>query len=178
MKAKAGATLVEIIRGDITEMNTEAIVNAANERLILGSGVAGAIRAKGGPAIQEECKLLGGTEVGEAVVTGAGNLPAMYVIHAVGPRMGEGDEDRKLKDATINSLKRADEKEMASLAFPAISTGVFGFPMNRAAAIMLAAVKEYVEGPTGIEKIVFCLHGQEAYDVFAGEFKQVFNGAV
>ena len=130
MQAKIGQSRVELVEGDITEMDTEAIVNAANDRLILGAGVAGAIRSKGGPGIQEECDTIGGTYVGGAVVTGGGNLKARYVIHAVGPRMGEGDEDRKLGEATLNSLKRAEEHHMKSIAFPAISTGIFGFPRS------------------------------------------------
>ena len=177
MKATVGRTVVEVIQGDITAMDTEAIVNAANAQLILGAGVAGAIRSKGGPSIQEECRRIGGTHVGGAVVTGGGNLKARYVIHAVGPRLGEGDEDRKLMEATLNSLRRADEKGMKSLAFPAISTGIFGFPMDRAAELMLETVKEYLNHETGLERVVFCLFGQEAYDVFALEMKQRFPGA-
>jgi len=172
MKILAGRTEVEITQGDITEMDTEAIINAANKSLVLGAGVAGAIRKKGGPAIQEECDRLGGTYVGGAVVTGGGNLKARYVIHAVGPRMGEGDEDRKLADATRNSLALADEKQIKSLAFPAISTGIFGFPIDRAAAVMLGATKAYLTAGASLEKVVFCLFGQEAYDVFAAEFKR------
>jgi O-acetyl-ADP-ribose deacetylase (regulator of RNase III) len=89
--------------------------------------------------------------------------------------MGEGDEDRKLKNATLNSLRRADEKALKSIAFPAISTGIFGFPMDRAAGIMLGAVKEYLEGETGLERIVFCLFGQEAYNVFDETFQKLFS---
>jgi O-acetyl-ADP-ribose deacetylase (regulator of RNase III) len=174
MKTRVLKTDVEIIEGDITEMDTEAIVNAANAQLVLGAGVAGAIRTKGGPSIQEECDRIGGTFVGGAVVTGAGRLKARYVIHAVGPRMGEGNEDQKLKNATLNSLRRADEQAMKSIAFPAISTGIFGFPMERAAGIMLGAVKEYLEGETGLARIVFCLFSQEAYSVFARTFQKLF----
>jgi O-acetyl-ADP-ribose deacetylase (regulator of RNase III) len=174
MKTRVLKTDVEIIEGDITEMDTEAIVNAANAQLVLGAGVAGAIRTKGGPSIQEECDRIRGTFVGGAVVTGAGRLKARYVIHAVGPRMGEGNEDQKLKNATLNSLRRADEQAMKSVAFPAISTGIFGFPMERAAGIMLGAVKEYLEGETGLARIVFCLFSQEAYSVFARTFQKLF----
>ena len=172
MKSMVGRTSLEIVEGDITEMETRAIVNAANSGLILGAGVAGAIRAKGGPSIQEECDRIGGTFVGGAEVTGAGRLAADYVIHAVGPRMGEGDEDRKLRDATLNSLKRADEHHLESIAFPAISTGIFGFPMGRAAAVMIGAVLEYLGGRTGLERVVFCLFGREAFEVFTAELKK------
>ena len=175
MKAMAGQTLVEIVEGDITAMDTQAIVNAANAQLQLGAGVAGAIRAKGGPAIQEECDRHGPISVGEAALTGGGNLKARYVIHAVGPRLGEGDEDRKLESAALSSLRLADEHHIRSIAFPAISTGIFGFPLARAAEIMLGAVREYVRGQTGLERVVFCLYGAEAFQVFAGEFKRRFT---
>ncbi|MDZ7261405.1 MAG: macro domain-containing protein, partial [candidate division KSB1 bacterium] len=105
MQKQINKTLLELVEGDITEMDTDAIVNAANAQLILGGGVAGAIRRKGGPKIQEECNKIGGTFVGGAVITTGGNLKARHVIHAVGPRMGEGDEDNKLRNATLNSLK-------------------------------------------------------------------------
>ena len=110
-------------------------------------------------------------------VTGAGNLKARYVIHAVGPRMGEGDEDAKLRSATTQSLARAEEHGMRSLAFPAISTGIFGFPVDRAAAIMLDAAREHLSGETGLERVVFCLFGPDAYDVFAARFQRLFSEA-
>jgi len=175
MKIRIHETNLELIQGDITEMDTEAIVNAANANLILGAGVAGAIRMKGGPAIQEECDRIGGTFVGGAEVTGGGNLKARYVIHAVGPRMGEGDEDEKLKNAALNSLIRADENKIGSVSFPAISTGIFGFPIDRAANIMLSTVKDHLTGDTSLKQVVFCLFDRESYDVFAGEFTRLFN---
>jgi O-acetyl-ADP-ribose deacetylase (regulator of RNase III) len=175
MKTRIHETDLELAQGDITEMDTEAIVNAANASLILGAGVAGAIRVKGGPGIQEECDRIGGTYVGGAVVTGGGNLKARYVIHAVGPRMGEGDEDEKLKNATLNSLKRADENNMESVSFPAISTGIFGFPIDRAANIMLSTVKDYLAGKTSLKRVVFCLFDRESFDVFAAEVTRLFN---
>jgi len=101
-----------------------------------------------------------------AVITTGGKLKARHVIHAVGPRMGEGDEDEKLRSATLNSLKVADENGLKSIAFPAISTGIFGFPIQRCAEIMLATTIEYLRGNTGIERVVFCLYGQDSYDVF------------
>jgi O-acetyl-ADP-ribose deacetylase (regulator of RNase III) len=172
MKLDVGTSILELVEGDITEMQTDAIVNAANARLILGGGVAGAIRTKGGPKIQEECNRIGGTFVGGAVKTTAGDLKAKYVIHAVGPRAGEGDEDEKLKNATLNSLKLADEEGIKSIAFPAISTGVFGFPVQRCAEIMLQATIEYLKGQTNLEKVVFCLFGRDSYEIFANQLKQ------
>src|SRR5712691_10469760 len=138
-------TQLELVQGDITDLEVDAIVNAANEHLQLGSGVAGAIRAKGGPSIQEECDRIGGTPVGTAVMTGAGNLQARQVIHAVGPRMGEGDEDKKLASAVRAALALADRRGMRSIALPAISTGVFGFPMERAARITLTEIQRYLQ---------------------------------
>ncbi len=172
MKVNVGNSTLELVGGDITEMQTEAIVNAANARLVLGGGVAGAIRRKGGPQIQEECNKIGGTFVGGAVKTTGGNLKAKYVIHAVGPRMGEGKEDEKLKNATLNSLKLADEEIIRSISLPAISTGVFGFPIQRCAEIMLQTVVDYLKGQTGLEKVIFCLFGRDSYEVFANQLKQ------
>jgi len=161
-----------LLDGDITEMETDAIVNAANAQLVLGGGVAGAIRRKGGPRIQAECKEIGGTFVGGAVITTAGELKAGHVIHAVGPRMGEGNEDEKLKNATLNSLKVADENSLRSISFPAISSGIFGFPIERCAKIMLETTINYLKGSTGIERVVFCLFGRDSYEVFADRLKQ------
>ena len=172
MKAEVNNSIVELVEGDITEMQTEAIVNAANAQLILGGGVAGAIRRKGGPKIQEECNKIGGTFVGGAVITGGGNLKAKHVIHAVGPRMGEGNEDEKLKSATLNSLKTADENNLKSISFPAISTGIFGFPIQRCAEIMLGTTIEYLKGRTNLEKVVFCLFGRSDYQVFANQLEK------
>jgi O-acetyl-ADP-ribose deacetylase (regulator of RNase III) len=172
MKVQIANSVLELLEGDITEMQTEAIVNAANVRLILGGGVAGAIRIKSGPKIQEECNKAGGTFVGGAVKTTGGNLKAKYVIHAVGPQMGEGNEDEKLKNATLNSLKLADDSNIRSISFPAISTGIFGFPIERCAEIMLQTTIEYLKEQTGLEKIVFCLFGRDSYEVFENQLKQ------
>jgi O-acetyl-ADP-ribose deacetylase (regulator of RNase III) len=165
-------SVLELIQGDITEMKTDAIVNAANAALQLGGGVAGAIKRKGGPKIQEECDKIGGTIVGGAVITTGGNLKAKYVIHAVGPRYGKGDEDRKLKNATLNSLKLADEHSLKSIAFPAVSAGIFGFPKDRCAQIMLSNVIEYLKGSTNLERVVFCLFDSETLHVFENELKK------
>ncbi|HEX9971909.1 MAG TPA: macro domain-containing protein [bacterium] len=165
--------IIELVMGDITEMETDAIVNAANDQLILGGGVAGAIRRKGGPAIQEECDKIGGTFVGGAVITTGGNLKAKHVIHAVGPMMGEGDEDDKLKNATINSLKVADENRLKSIAFPAISTGIFGYPLDRCAEIMLKETIHYLGGETDLEKVAFCLFDQKAFNTFKEKMKEI-----
>lgn len=172
MDVKIGKTVLELVQGDITEMGTDAIVNAANAGLVMGGGVAGAIRKKGGPSIQAECDNIGGTLVGGAVITTGGDLKARHVIHAVGPRMGEGGEDEKLRKATINSLKVADENNLKSITFPAISTGIFGFPIDRCAQIMLDAGINYVQGQTALQRVVFCLYDQAGFEVFESELRR------
>ena len=171
MQVKINNSVLELVKGDITELDCDAMVNAANAQLILGGGVAGAIRRKGGPAIQQECDKIGGTFVGGAVITTGGNLKAKYVIHAVGPRMGEGNEDEKLKNATLNSLKVADENKLQSIAFPAISTGIFGYPADRCAKIMLSTIREYLNSNTGIKKITMCLFDDKTFEIFAKELR-------
>jgi len=163
------------MQGDITDLATDAIVNAANTALQLGGGVAGAIRRKGGPKIQEECNKIGGTYVGGAVITTGGNLKAKYVIHAVGPRHGEEHEDAKLKDATLNSLILADKNNLKSVAFPAISTGIFGFPKDRCATIMLSITIAYLEGPTKLEKVVVCLYDQNTFEIFKSTLQSLMR---
>ena len=168
-------TQLELVQGDITDMEVDAIVNAANEHLQLGEGVAGAIRRKGGASIQEECNRIGSTPVGTAVMTGAGHLKARQVIHAVGPRMGEGDEDRKLASAVRSALALSDRRGLKSIAIPALSTGVFGFPMERAARVMLTEIHRYLQGGTKLERVVICLFGEEAFDAFKGELRRGFR---
>ena len=158
-----------LIKGDITELDYDAIVNPANKNLQLGSGVAGVIRKKGGNDIQIECDKIGGTYVGGAVLTNAGRLKAKHVIHAVGPRMGEGEEDMKLKNATMNSLLLAEEYGLKSIAFPAISTGIFGYPVQRCAEIMLEVIIEYLKRPTNISVVAICLWGDENFEVFSNQ---------
>lgn len=162
-------SILKLVQGDITELNTAVIVNAANAQLILGGGVAGAIRNKGGDKIQEECNKIGGSFVGGAVITTGGNLKARHVIHAVGPRMGEGDEDAKLRNAVTNSLKLMDERGLKTIAFPAISTGIFGYPIERCANVMISTAKKYLAGETQIREVVFCLYSEPDYKVFNKE---------
>jgi O-acetyl-ADP-ribose deacetylase (regulator of RNase III) len=162
-----GNTRIVLKRADITQEETEAIVNAANSRLQHGGGVAGAIVRRGGRVIQEESDRIGYVPVGGAALTSGGSLKARFVIHAVGPRMGEGDEDRKLKDATLSSLHLADQKGIRSLSFPAISTGIFGYPIDRCACVMLEATREHCGKETAIREIRFCLFDDAALQVFA-----------
>jgi O-acetyl-ADP-ribose deacetylase (regulator of RNase III) len=159
---------VELVRGDITALEVDAIVNAANEQLQLGAGVAGAIRRRGGPAIQEECDRIGYCPTGGAVVTGGGTLPARWVIHAVGPVWGGGGqgEDSLLASAVRNALTRAEEAGARSVALPAISTGVYGFPLARAAKVSVDAAKDFARSARAVEKIVFCLFDEGAMKEF------------
>ena len=166
---KVNNSWIKLIQGDITDSDTDVIVNAANAQLILGGGVAGAIRRKGGPAIQDECNNIGSTNVGGAVITTGGKLKARYVIHAVGPRMGEGNEDEKLKNATLNSLKLLDEKRLNTITFPAISTGIFGYPIQKCAKIMIATSKNYLESRAHNKEVNFCLYSDKDYEVFEKE---------
>lgn len=171
MRAIINNVVVELVQGDITDLATDAIVNAANSALVLGAGVAGAIRRKGGPSIQEECYRIGACEVGSAVITGAGQLPARYVIHAVGPMMGEGQERGKLASATRASLLLAERHGLESLAFPAISTGVYGYPMEGCAQVMLKVIVDFTfEDLKSLRAIIMCLFDHAAYAVFAREF--------
>lgn len=172
MVKKIDRVTLEIVQGDITEMQTDAIVNAANAKLVLGGGVAGAILRKGGTVIQNECDRIGGTFVGGAAITTGGNLRAKYVIHAVGPRFGEGNEDEKLRSATLNSLSLADQHKLKSITFPAISTGIFGFPVDRCARVMLSTAIEYIKGKTGLGRVAFCLFGEESFKVFERELER------
>ncbi len=153
-------------QGDITDADVDAVVNAANTRLQLGAGVAGAIRRKGGPTIQQECDAVGPVSLGEAAITGAGQLKARYVIHAASMHLGGLTNEGSLRDATVNSLKRAVEKKLTSIAFPAIGTGVAGFPLNRCAQVMLEEVKKHLNGPTTLERIFFVLFDLPALQAF------------
>jgi len=159
---------IELARTDITALRVDAIVNAANEALQLGAGVAGAIRIHGGPSIQEECDKLGTCDVGQAVVTGAGKLPAKWVIHAVGPvwRGGESAEEMLLASALRSAFKRAEELGAKSIAVPAISTGVFGFPVRRAAEISIASARAFAADAVSVERIVFALPDKQVLAAF------------
>ena len=173
MNVKIICDQLELVQGDITLLDTDAIVNPSNTSLVLGAGVSGAINTHGGKTIQEEMSKIGSCPVGGAVVTGAGDLPSKYVIHAIGPRMGEGDEDNKLKNATEESLKRAEELKLSSIAFPAISTGVFGYPLKRCATVMMTAALDHLASkePRSLKRIIFCLYDDKALEEFKETIK-------
>jgi O-acetyl-ADP-ribose deacetylase (regulator of RNase III) len=160
---------IELVEGDITTQQVDAIVNAANSSLLGGGGVDGAIHRAGGPAILEECRRLGGCKTGEAKATTAGRLPAKYVIHAVGPvwRGGDDGEDGLLASCHRAAIAVAAELGCRTMAFPAISTGIYGFPLDRAARIALTTTADELERHGEIECVLFVLHGRNAYEAFA-----------
>ena len=158
----------EIIKGDITESKVEAIVNAANNSLLGGGGVDGAIHRAAGPELLEECKTLNGCKTGESKITKGYNLPAKYVIHTVGPVWSGGDnnEDELLASCYKNSLKLAVENEIKTIAFPSISTGAYNFPLNRAANIAVNEINRFLERNTSVEKIYMVCFDNETYDAY------------
>ncbi len=171
MRVSVNQSRLELVQGDITSLEVDAIVNAANERLAHGGGVAGAISRRGGPTIQRESsewvRRQGRVPTGSAAITGGGRLPARHVIHAVGPvYRGRAEDAELLASAVRSSLELADEHGLKSLALPAISTGIFGYPLADAAQVMLPAALAYLEGETGLERVVFCLYGPRAFNVF------------
>ena len=173
MKTDLNGVTLELVQGDITEQDTDAIVNAANSQLILGAGVAGAISRKGGPTIQEDCLAIGHCDVGDAAITGGGNLTARHVIHAVGPRMGEGSEAGKLANAVRASLNLMEQHALSSIAFPAISTGVFGYPLESCADVMLRVIVDYTyEDLKTLDHIIVCLYEERAFSIFETEFQR------
>ena len=153
-------------QGDLTAAEVDAIVNAANNDLLLGGGVAGAIRARGGPSIQEECNRHGPVAIGEAVITGGGALAARHVIHAASMRLGGRTTEQSLRDATRNSLLRARENGLESIAFPAIGTGIAGFPIDRCADVMLAEFRDHLNGPTTLKRIEMVLYDEPSLRMF------------
>jgi O-acetyl-ADP-ribose deacetylase (regulator of RNase III) len=157
---------IEIVEGDITALDVDAIVNAANKMLAPGGGVCGAIHRAAGPRLAEACAELGGCETGEAKITPGFRLPARYVIHTVGPvwEGGESGEDRLLEACYRNSLALAAEHGLVSIAFPAISTGIFGFPPERAARIAVATVLDSLRDAPSIRRVAFCCFGKESRD--------------
>lgn len=167
--------LLSLVEGDITKQETDAIVNAANRALRGGGGVDGAIHRAGGPKILEECIRIGGCETGEAVITTGGNLKAKYVIHTVGPvyRDGQKGEAKLLENAYANSLKIASSKGLKSVAFPSISTGAYGYPLEEAAEIALRTAMAYLKQHSDIDLIRFVLFGEKALSVYERKLREL-----
>jgi O-acetyl-ADP-ribose deacetylase (regulator of RNase III) len=168
-----GSTRLRIIRGDLTEAPVDAIVNAANSRLQHGGGVAGAIVRKGGLVIQEESDRIGSVPVGQSAITTAGKLPAKYVIHTVGPRWGEGDEEMKLRSAVRNTLRLAQTKGFTTIALPAISAGIFGFPKDRCAKIMIEEIVSFIRTPNALAGLDIYLLDEEIIRFFSKEIARI-----
>lgn len=161
---------IRITKGDITERSVDCIVNAANSYLQHGAGVAGAIVRKGGHIIQEESNKIGFVPVGGAVMTGAGNLPCKKIIHAVGPKMGSGDEDAKLQQAIQNVLVLASQQEFSSISIPAISSGIYGFPKDRCAKILITQSHMFLrQNKTSLSLVEFCIYDDETLKYFEYE---------
>ncbi len=161
---------IQLVQGDITRLEVDAIVNAANKSLLGGGGVDGAIHRAAGPSLLEECKTLNGCATGEAKVTSGYNLPAKFVIHAVGPvwNGGENEEGKFLANAYRNSLRIAKNMKINSVAFPNISTGIYGFPKEKAAGIALDTVKEWLKHNSLPEKVVLCIFDDENTRIYSG----------
>jgi len=172
LEKKVNHTTLRLVSADLTERDVDAIVNAANTHLQHGGGVAGAIVRKGGQIIQDESNRVGYVPVGGATITTAGRLKAKFVIHAVGPRMGEGDEDAKLRKAITSVLALATDKGFKSISMPAISAGIFGFPKDRCAKILVAGSVDFLKSNPGtsLELVEFCIVDREALEFFKDEF--------
>lgn len=175
MDVKVNKGMLSLVQGDIAREETDAIVNAANSRLAGGAGVDGAIHQAGGPSIMDECRKIGGCPTGQAVITSGGALKARYVIHTVGPvyRGGTAGEADLLRSAYLESLKLASARRVRSIAFPAISTGVYSYPLAEAAHIALKTAVDYLGEHEDIELIRFVLFGRETYAAFVKELRKI-----
>ena len=173
-------TTVEVIKGDITKLALDAIVNAANKTLLGGGGVDGAIHRAAGPNLLDECRTLGGAETGEAKITGGYNLPSKYVIHTVGPiwHGGNNSEDELLRSCYLSSLNLAETNKIKSIAFPSISTGVYGFPVEKASIIAVSAVKDFISRRTIIMKIIFCTFSENDFRIYSQSVAKYFPDQV
>ena len=157
---------VSVHQGDLTAWDVDAIVNAANNDLILGSGLAGAIARRGGPSIQAECHAHGPIEVGQAAITGAGNLPARFIIHQASMGVGQRVTEESLRSSTVAAFELAEEKKLTSIAFPATGTGVGGFDMRRCAEIMIGEAKQFLAAAKNVRDVHFVLFDDDAREVF------------
>ena len=171
MKSLSEKILIE--QGDLTEMATDAIVNAANNDLILGGGVAGAIRRKGGDQIQDECNEIGSIPVGYAAITTGGKLKARFVIHAASMRLGGTTTAQALRSSTAHCLRIANDRGLKSIAFPAMGTGIAGFPLEECAKMMLREAAEHLRGETSLETVHFVLFDDDAKETFQRTWKKL-----
>ncbi len=178
MKVKVGSTTFSIVRGDITEAEVDAIVNAANSELLMGTGVAGAMKRKGGTVIEEEAVRKGPIEPGEAVLTVAGNLPAAHVIHAAALGHDLKTNPERVAAATRSTLALAERHKISSIAFPALGSGVGGVPPTQSAEAMVSTLVEHVrKGNTSLQKVVFVLYQDEAFKAFSDALRRLAGAA-
>lgn len=166
---------IEIYKGDITRLKVDAIVNAANESLLGGGGVDGAIHRAAGPGLLEECRKLNGCKTGYSKMTKGYNLPADFVIHTVGPvwKGGGSNEDELLRNCYYRSLELAEDHQLSSIAFPAISTGIYGFPFERASKIAINTVCEFISSSMRLKKVMFTLFSQDDFEIFNKIFMEL-----
>ena len=158
--------VIRLIKDDITDIEVDAFVFYAQEDLAVGSGFGTSISVRGGPSIAKELEELAPVAVGEAVVTAAGNMKARHIIHAVGPKFQEENTEGKLRTTVLNSLKRAEEKGIGRIAFPAMGAGYYGIPADLSARVMFEAIKTYLEGQTGVKELIICVLDTPQYDAF------------
>ncbi len=175
MNMRIGKAQLEIVQGDITEQDTDAIVNAANNHLWMGSGVAGAIKRKGGPEIEQEAVAQGPIEVGGAAITTGGKLKAKYVIHAAGMGQDLHTDSEKIRKTTRSSLELAEKKKLTCISFPAIGTGVGGFSLESCAHSMLAEAVEFLQKAVNVKTVRFVLFDEKSYTVFKNELNTIFT---
>jgi O-acetyl-ADP-ribose deacetylase (regulator of RNase III) len=174
-KAISGKIVIQ--QGDLTDMDTDAIVNAANNDLQLGAGVAGAIRRKGGEEIQRECDAIGSIPVGYAAITGGGKLAARHVIHAASMQLGGQTTAANLRNSVVHSLRIARERGLKTIAFPAVGTGIAGFPIEECASIMLHETAQHLKSETSLEKVYFVLFDDRACDAFNRAWEKLSAGS-
>ena len=168
-QVRVGRSSVRVIRGDITELDVDAFVFYARPDLALGSGVGTAVMQRGGPTIQKELSELGPLQTGHAVVTGAGKLKAAYIVHAVGPRFNEPDTEAKLRGTVLAALKAAEEKGVKHIALPAMGAGFYAVPLDLCARVMVEVIYDYLQGETGIERVVLCVMDRREFVPFESQ---------
>jgi len=162
---------VRVMKGDVTDLDVDAFVFYAAENLVLGSGYGTAVSVRGGPSVQEECKKLAPVAVGEAVVTGAGQMKASFIIHAVGPRFQEKEEEAKLRKTLVSVLKRAEEKGIKRLAIPPLGTGFYGIQVDLCARVMLQTLKEHLNGKSQLEEVIICARDTREVKPFSSQLE-------
>jgi O-acetyl-ADP-ribose deacetylase (regulator of RNase III) len=168
---KLNGKTIRLVKGDVTDLEVDAFAFYAAEDLSLGSGYGTAIAVRGGPKIQEELNGLGPLPVGEAVLTGAGEMKARYIIHAVGPKFQEEDEETKLRKTMVSALKRAEEKGLKRVAFPPMGTGFYGMPVERCARVMLSSIRERLNGQSPLEEVIVCVRDTREIGPFSNQLE-------